>query len=268
MSNESVYNIIQVPPPIARKNPIYRSARHGHDIPPTYSTFGTHGTSVICGNAGGYTDDDVPCAHPAKKAVGSFGRSVTDLPGAASYLKMSGNRGVQPNSGPPAAFTREEVRERRPDVIKRDDKPVMGLKSDKNFVTANAVENMISIPKPMPEELALGVHKSTFARVPEYIHTRKSQLHQHKELIQSMAALEAERAEVFSEVSASELKELLNSLRARWDMLNREFATMGFQVETLSKKKRQQQLELELRTIEVGLARLNRSRVIMFDDTK
>lgn len=36
---------------------------------------------------------------------------------------------------------------RRPPVPKHTEKPVMGLKSNKNFITNNAVENIMSVPK-------------------------------------------------------------------------------------------------------------------------
>lgn len=35
----------------------------------------------------------------------------------------------------------------RPPVPKHDDKPLMGLKTTKNFITTNAVENITSVPR-------------------------------------------------------------------------------------------------------------------------
>jgi len=34
--------------------------------------------------------------------------------------------------------------ERKPTVPKKDEKPIMGLKSSKNFIISNAVENILS----------------------------------------------------------------------------------------------------------------------------
>lgn len=35
----------------------------------------------------------------------------------------------------------------KPIVPKKDEKPIMGLKSNKNFIVSNAVENILSAPK-------------------------------------------------------------------------------------------------------------------------
>ena len=36
---------------------------------------------------------------------------------------------------------------KRPPVPKHDEIPLMGVKSNKNFITTNAVENIMSVPK-------------------------------------------------------------------------------------------------------------------------
>lgn len=264
---ESVYNIIQAEPEIAPRGPRYQSLRKGKDIPPTYSTFGTHGTSVVVGNVGGYTGTDVPCAHAAKKPTGSFGKIVGNTITPESYLKMTGNRGVQP--GNETGFDRQVVTERRPPVPKKDEKPVMGLRSDKNFVVANAVESTLAAPKKKnPPPQPRGVDRATFGKVPKYIESRKEELAASKRMIANGIAAEAREAEMFHELLPSELKELRNGLQARWDTLNREFQTMGFQVETRSKKRRQEQLEAELRSVEAAINKVKRDYVYIFEDHK
>ena len=41
--------------------------------------------------------------------------------------------------------------EPKPAVPKRDEKPIHGLVSDKNFIVANAVENILAAPK-LPQQ--------------------------------------------------------------------------------------------------------------------
>ena len=49
-------------------------------------------------------------------------------------------------------FNRPNADQKRPSVPKRDEKPVMGLKSNKNFIHTNAVENIMSVAKkPQPK---------------------------------------------------------------------------------------------------------------------
>jgi len=47
-------------------------------------------------------------------------------------------------------YKKEE--QRRPPVPKKDEKPIMGLVSDKNYIVANAVENILA-GKPQIEAL-------------------------------------------------------------------------------------------------------------------
>ena len=49
-------------------------------------------------------------------------------------------------------FERPNPEARRPPVPKKDEKPVMGLTSNKNFIHTNAVENIMSVAKkPTPK---------------------------------------------------------------------------------------------------------------------
>ena len=49
-------------------------------------------------------------------------------------------------------FERPNPEARRPPVPKKDEKPVMGLNSNKNFIHTNAVENIMSVAKkPTPK---------------------------------------------------------------------------------------------------------------------
>ena len=44
-------------------------------------------------------------------------------------------------------FIYPDEEQRRPYVPKHTEKPLMGIKSNKNFINANAVENIMSVPK-------------------------------------------------------------------------------------------------------------------------
>lgn len=63
------------------------------------------------------------------------------------------------------------------------EKPVMGLKSGKNFVVTNAVENILSVPKVAKEEVKY-VNKKDYGKVPEYLDKIKSSIEQEYEMIQ------------------------------------------------------------------------------------
>lgn len=59
----------------------------------------------------------------------------------------------------------------------------MGLVSAKNFVTANAVENILAQPKKVPEPATLATQKADFGKVPAYLQTVKSRIQQEKTIV-------------------------------------------------------------------------------------
>ena len=55
---------------------------------------------------------------------------------------------------------------KRPAVPKKDEKPIMGLVSDKNYIVANAVENILAAPKLPPNNDRDYLKKKNFGKVP------------------------------------------------------------------------------------------------------
>lgn len=54
-------------------------------------------------------------------------------------------------------------------VPKRDEKPIHGLVSDKNFIVANAVENILAAPKLPGRQEQDMLKKRTYGKVPKYV---------------------------------------------------------------------------------------------------
>lgn len=68
---------------------------------------------------------------------------------------------VRPAAKPPS---NPKIKARAP-VPTRDEKPVMGLQSNKNFITANAVEVILAKPKKVPQEEFVWTSRPGFAQV-------------------------------------------------------------------------------------------------------
>jgi len=269
MSSESVYALIpevRAPP---QKPARYHSKFGGSaNAPPTCSTFGFQGTSVVVANVAGSTNN--VSVHPTVKSYATFGRAVTEEISPKSFLKKTATQNAA------AASVTADGSKRIHDVVKpaipaKEDKPVMGLKTDKNFVVANAVENILAVPKKntlrSPTD-GRAVERDDYGKVPEYIHKVKAELKQQYELIDSVKVAKAKDAEQFSQLSHAEIQELRAGLQKRWDTLNKEFQTMGFSVETFSQKRRQEQVEAELRSVEAALQKINKPHIFVFDDQK
>lgn len=74
-------------------------------------------------------------------------------------------------------FKYPDEERRRPKVPQKDDKPLMGLKTTKNFITTNAVQNITSVPK-KPEKVFVDTKKGDKNMLepsglePKYIHKK------------------------------------------------------------------------------------------------
>jgi len=53
-------------------------------------------------------------------------------------------------------------------VPKKDEKPIMGLNSKKNFIITNAVENILSAPKLIKDD-PQWTKKKDYGKVPDYL---------------------------------------------------------------------------------------------------
>jgi hypothetical protein len=227
----------------------------------------------VVANAGGeFTEASV---HPARKPIGTFGREVGANVTPVDFLRknegpMTASRGaptVNTTKFKKSEYNRTKT---KPDVPLRNERPIMGLKTDKNFVVANAVENTMAVPtKAAPLAQPRATDREDFGKVPEYIKDIKQDLNARKQLIAEMTSAEAAFQERWSELPAGELAQLRNGLQHRWDTLNKEYQSKGFSnMETPSQRTRQELVEKQLVAVEFAMQKLSRQHVYVFDDKK
>merc|ERR1712169_63570 len=58
---------------------------------------------------------------------------------------------------------------KKPSIPKREDPPIYGLVTDKNFIVANAVENILAVPKKLKEDEFKYTNKRDYGKVPVYL---------------------------------------------------------------------------------------------------
>jgi hypothetical protein len=164
MYDESIYNLIPKEAYNPPKEKRYKS-QHPATLPPTATTFGLKTTSKVVGNFEGAV---VP-GEGAHKNTGNgltFGKpkgAVKPLP--TNPLKKNTGTIKLPEK---TAFQREDQARRAP-VPKKDEKPIMGLVSDKNYIVANAVENILAAPKMNANKDKDYLKKRNFGKVPQYM---------------------------------------------------------------------------------------------------
>jgi hypothetical protein len=76
--------------------------------------------------------------------------------------------------------------EKKPAIPGKDEKPIHGLVSDKNFIVANAVENILAAPKLPAQKDKDMLKKKTYGKVPKYVTKIKNEIEDEYNLVKEM----------------------------------------------------------------------------------
>lgn len=278
--NESIYSLIPPEEPTVERGAMYRSAgkvlKAGPSgmstvggvkgvEPPTYSTFpskraGEH----LVQNTG--TDGSGGRLFSKPSAV--MGRTVGQDINPSNFLKAHEKHPPLPAPRPIQRST--QLKPRDP-VPKSSDPPVMGLKTDKDFVTANAVDAICMQPRNVPVEAKLAIHKKDMGKAPAYLTTMKARLNEEKEWVQSYRNHEEEqhqntKAQYYRELSEEERQELLAKLRTQQAERSRQIQSLPFSRDTMTQKARRERMEKELDEVEKAIAKLSKEVVYVYKD--
>jgi hypothetical protein len=178
-------------------------------------------------------------------------------------------------------FEYAEPVEKRPPVVKRDEKPTMGLKSSKNFITSNAVEAILAglflvrfvvcvadrmsaaVPKKTATRDVNFLEKPDFGRVPAYLEKVKETVAREYEYVRALHATDSEPSEAdrLRLLDEDERLMILEGLKTRWAALNKQYQTLSFTIDTINKRVRKEQYEKELAEIEKDIERMSKKSV-------
>ena len=130
---------------------------------------------------------------------------------------------------PEALAPKHHVPSRMPPVPRITEKPVMNLVSSKNFVTANAVENILAAPKKVGVEVKDYLHKEDYGKVPTYLTKIKNDIQGEYDYIRRLQE-EEERMMIESQqrvLTGEEQYALIEGLKAKWEKVNTDYQEIG-----------------------------------------
>lgn len=255
--NESIYNLI--PEPYVEPE---RSERHTSKFkvnsvklpPPSYTTFPTQGEAI-----------DGSAAMSFKRPAANMGRPVAPEIDPRSFLK----KGEGPKFAVDAVPKQKLVL--KAPIVMAQDKPVMGLKSEKDFVKANAIEIAAMAPKGIKPQPELATSRKSFGKVPQYLTQVKGHLEAEQQYMQSLRENEERRQKEAKEQFVRQMSEeqkqtLLAQLKERLDEKRRQFLSMPFARDTMMQIARKEAVEKELKEIEQAIAKLDKKVVYIYQD--
>jgi len=218
---ESIYNIIkdEVPPP--ERGPRYQSKFPG-SIAPTGSTFNVQhtsrpGVSNLAGNS-----VCVDFNYKYSKPKSTFGPAPCDaLPDTSAFLK--GKQYAKPvatlrtiKKDHPEKLKPTTLKEKmKPGIPSKADKPIMNLVTSKNFIVANAVENILMAPKKSPNNEEDFLNKEDYGKVPAYIGQIRKDIEAEYQYIRDLQNEEREKQVVPRPLEQEEKEALIQALKVR-----------------------------------------------------
>lgn len=255
---ESIFNLVPVEVPEPPKPPMYRS-KYDPKTPVSGSTFGIHGTTQLLG-----------AGSVKKQSTATFGKPLnSQLPDPSTYLKRGDKCSKVPQRANVGAYERPDEGPKKSGVPPRSEKPVMGIKTTKNFITANAVEAILQVPRVKSTTEPDYLKKADYAQVPAYLDQVKEEIRRENEMIdayvkEQMGYGYEERDDVMEQLSDSERNALIDALKSKWDSVNAKYQKMTHNVnlDTVGKVKRKEAMEKELKMLEADIGKLEKPQPI------
>jgi len=267
---ESIYNIL--PPKVEPlpKMPMHKSKFPG-DMPPSASTFKTKSCSVM--NLVGAMDKETVLSKSESHATfgmppGSFQPDPKKiLQKCSSCPKVMSLKELKKKNPEALAPHKAPVPSRMPPVPRITEKPIMNLVSSKNFVTANAVENILAAPKKVGVEVKDYLHKEDYGKVPTYLTKIKTDIQEEYDYIRRLQE-EEERMIIESQqrtLTGEEQYALIEGLKAKWEKVNTDYqaTTHITLMDSIGKKIRKEKYEAMLALIEKDIEKLNKGQIIV-----
>lgn len=157
------------------------------------------------------------------------------------------------------------TQERKPVVPKKAEQPIHGLKTEKNFIVANAVEVILKPAKTTPEAED-PLKKKTYGIVPQYLRKIKNDIEEEYSTLRQLKQDQKDEQEKMKfMMSYEEIQALKDGLKKKWEVVNREYQTITHirKPDTQGLKRKKENCEKELAQIEKDLELLEKPFVFV-----
>ena len=216
---ESIYNLVPKEKILPGMTTRYHS-KYPHWLAPTASTFILNNTSYP--NVANLNGDVIfpRGAHPIFRDSATFG-----LPngGYSPDPKNFHKKGETHKIYPPTEklHTLHEIK--KPPIPTVNDAPIYGLKTEKNFIISNAVDNILMQPRKRNMSVEQPFHKY-YGKVPQYIKryrlNHENELKDLREMRRRHQEEEDAKQRLLTEAEVSDLRE---GLKKRWEFYNNRY---------------------------------------------
>ena len=218
LQQESIYNLIPNKKLISNRS-VCHISRYPPDIPPTSSTFILNGSSVPgISNANG--DYKLPRGgHPLNRNNSTFGLPIGSY---AADPKNFHKKGETFKILPPIEKLHQNCQIKKPPIP--HDKPIQNLKSDKNYILSNAIDNILMQPKKIRTNSCENIRHKYYGKIPNYLKkfklNKENEINNSRELRRKMQEEEDAKKKILSDEEVTQLRE---GLQKRWQYFNNRY---------------------------------------------
>jgi len=216
-----------------------------------------------------------------KKECKTMGPAKVPLNDPESFMKK---RSKLPQLPEKKDFKYPDEEKRRPNVPKHTEKPVMGAKSNKNFIHTNAVENIMSVPKKPAANFAdtkggsthplepsgltpKYIKKREYGKTPNYLVKRKEDTAKAQSEYDDYVKESLERGAMKC-LSESERQNIIAGLKTNWEEIHHQYQGLSVVTDTAPKKNRKERMEAEMDQLEKDIELLEKhSQIYIASDT-
>ena len=223
LQQESIYNLIPKVKIIPSKSASYIS-RYPPNIPPTSSTFILNGSSFPgISNCNGDLKLPQGC-HSTLRNSATFGLPIGSY---AADPKNFHKKGENHKILPPLQKLHSLCQIRKPPIPTINDRPIQGLKSNKNYILSNAIDNILMRPKKMRNNSCEDIHHKFYGKIPNYIKKfrlqKENEINNEKELNRKMKEEEDAKKKILSQEEVEKLRE---GLTKKWQAYNYRYGNI------------------------------------------
>jgi len=241
-----------------QRKPAMHRSRHDPRTKPTGSTFSAKRTD--CGTFG----------NPVGKTAADTRQYLRK--GRAEALRKKNQMAVEAKF---RDIKKEKFKSEKAAVPNRKERPVMGLQSTKNYLTANAVEAILAVPgnrARIVEQQPQYQNKADFGKVPGYLNDVKQEIHRENKMIEEYLGANEPGGNQYDdeygdyddneEVDISEINVLIDALKQKWGVVNKQYQLITHQVklDTIGKVRRKEKNEKELIQLEKDIQDLEEKK--------
>lgn len=214
--------------------------------------------------------------HVSKRAGHkTMGQAKVPVPTTDNFLKKHSKEPILPDK---REFHYADEDRKKPTVPPKQDQPLMGLKTTKNFLTTNAVQNITSVPR-RPEKIYVDtkkgdknylepsglepkfIHKKDYGNTPEYLKKRQEEVKRAQEEYNHYVA-EHFRRGAMKQLTDEERQGILNGLKKNWEDIHEQYQGLSVVTDTAPKKNRKERMEAEMKQLERDIETLEKHKVI------